>query len=152
MRVDSQFSTFKERRSEKMKDADFITNNKRVVEDFRANGGKGKNLSGLILVTIKGAKSGQPRIYPLMSVPDGENYIAVGSKGGSPKNPLWTNNLLAHPDVIVEVGDKKFTATARLLTGAEREQAFVKAVAVFPLYAEYQEKTTREIPVFLLER
>jgi len=65
---------------------------------------------------------------------------------------LWYHNLLAHPDVTVEVGNETFEATARLLTGDEREQAFAKAVAVFPPYGEYQKKTTRQLPVFLLER
>lgn len=87
-----------------------------------------------------------------MSVPYDDTYLAVASKGGAPKNPLWYYNLLAHPDVMVEVGNEKFEATARLLTGAEREQAFKQAVAVFPNYAELQKKTAREIPVFLLER
>ena len=87
-----------------------------------------------------------------MSVPDGDNYIAVASKGGAPENPLWFHNLLAHPDVTVEVGNETFAATARLLTDHEREQAFAKAVAVFPPYEGYQKKTARQIPVFLLER
>jgi F420H(2)-dependent quinone reductase len=126
--------------------------NRRVVEEFRANSGKVQGWGPLILLTIKGAKSGQMRVYPLMSVPYGDNYIAVASKGGAPKNPLWYNNLLAHPDVTVEVGNETFAVTARLLTGDEREQAFEKAVAVFPPYGEYQKRTTREIPVFLLER
>lgn len=128
--------------------SDWIENNRRVVEAFRANGGH----EPLILLTIKGAKSGQPRVYPLMSVPYGNTYLAVASKGGAPENPLWYNNLMAHPDVTVEVGTEKFAATARLLTGDERKQAFEKAVSVFPPYGEYQKKTSREIPVFLLER
>ena len=135
-----------------MSESDWIENNRQVVEEFRANGGKVEGEELLILLTIKGARSGQPRVYPLMRVSDGNNYIAVASKGGAPKNPLWYNNLMAHPDVIVEVGREKFPATARLLTGDEREQAFAKAVAVFPFYGEYQKKTEREIPVFLLER
>lgn len=135
-----------------MSTTDWIENNRRVVEEFRANGGKMKGWGSLILLTIKGAKSGQPRIYPLMSVPDGNNYLAVASKGGAPENPLWYHNLLAHPDITVEVGNKSFAATARLLAGDEREQAFAKAAIVFPLYGKYQQKTTRQIPVFLLER
>jgi len=135
-----------------MSDNNWVENNRQVVEEFRANGGHVQGGDALILLTVKGAKSGQPRVYPLMRVPDDANYIAVASKGGAPKNPLWYNNLLAHPDVTVEVGNEKFAATARLLTGNEREQAFTKAVAVFPPYGEYQIKTAREIPVFLLER
>ena len=131
---------------------DWIENNRRVVEEFRANGGKMQGWGPLILLTVKGAKSGQPRVYPLMSVPYGNNYLAVASKGGAPKNPLWYNNLLAHPDVTVEAGNEKFAATARLLTGDERKQAFAKAVSVFPPYGQYQKKTAREIPVFVLER
>src|SRR5215475_44739 len=80
----------------------------------------------------KGAKSGQPRVYPLISVPYGDNYLAVASKGGTPKNPQWYYNLVAHPDVTVEVGNEQFEATARLLAGDERAQAFTNAVEVFP--------------------
>ncbi len=129
-----------------------IEMNRGVIEEFRANSGKVQGWGPLILLTTKGAKSGQTRIYPLMSVPYGDNYLAVASKGGAPKNPLWYNNLLAHPNVTVEVGNETFTANARLLTGDEREQAFETAVAVFPPYAGYQKRTAREIPVFLLER
>lgn len=137
---------------QEMSNNDWIENNRRVVEEFRANGGKVQGGGSVILLTIKGAKSGQPRVYPLMRVPYDDNYIAVASKGGAPKNPLWYNNLLAHPDVTIEVGNEKFPARARLLTGDERKQAFAKAVSVFPPYGEYQKKTEREIPVFLLER
>ena len=135
-----------------MRDIDLIERNRLVVEEFRANGGQVQGWAPLILLTTRGAKSGEPRIYPLISVPYGDNYLAVASKGGAPKNPLWYYNQLAHPDVTVEVGNEKFEATARQLTGDERAKAFAKAVEVFPNYAEYQKKTEREIPVFLLER
>lgn len=131
-----------------MEDRMFIERNRQVVEEFRAKGGK----MPIILLTIKGAKSGQPRIYPLMSVPYEGTYLAVASKGGAPKHPMWYHNLVAHPDVTVEAEGEKFAATARLLSGEEREKAFAKAIIVFPNYAEYQKKTSREIPVFLLER
>jgi len=133
-------------------DSQRIQMNQRVIEEFRANSGKVQGWGPLILLTTRGAKTGQTRIYPLMSVPDGKNYIAVASKGGAPKNPLWYNNLLAHPDVTVENGAETFTAKARLLQGAERAQAFEKAVSVYPPYADYQKRTQREIPVFLLKR
>lgn len=135
-----------------MNDAAFIENNRRVVEEFRANGGKVGGREGVFLLTIKGAKSGQERIYPLMTVTYGDNYLAVASKGGAPKNPAWYHNLLANPDVTVEVGTEKFPATARLLSGEERAKAFIRAVEVFPNYAEYQKHTDREIPVFIIER
>jgi deazaflavin-dependent oxidoreductase (nitroreductase family) len=131
--------------------SEFIERNRQVIEEFHANKGK---VSGwdLILLTTKGAKSGETRIYPLMSVPYKDSYLAVASKGGAPNNPQWYYNLLAHPNVTVETGSEAFEATARLLSGQEREQAFQHAVAIFPNYAEYQKKTTREIPVFQLER
>ncbi len=135
-----------------MIDSKRIEMNQRVVEEFRANSGKVQGWGPLILLTTKGAKSGQTRIYPLMAVPYGDNYLAVASKGGAPKHPQWYNNLLAHPGVTVENGTETFTAHARLLSGAERDQAFEKAVSVYPPYAEYQKKTERQIPVFLLER
>ena len=126
--------------------------NNRVTEEFRANGGKVEGWGPLVLLTIKGAKSGVERVYPLMSVPYKGTYLAVASKGGAPENPAWYHNLLAHPEITVEVDAEKFTATARLLAGEEREEAFVAAAKVFPPYTEYQKKTKREIPVFLLER
>src|SRR5690242_11750008 len=124
-----------------MSDAAFIERNRQVVETFRANGGNVDGWGGILLLTIKGAKSGQERVYPLMSVPYGDSYLAVASKGGAPKNPVWYHNLLANPDVTVEVGSEKFPATARLLSGEERAKAFTRSIEVFPNYAEYQKKT-----------
>lgn len=135
-----------------MNDTQFIERNLKVVEEFRANGGKVPGWAPLILMTTKGAKSGQERIYPLMSVPYGDGYLAVGSKGGAPKHPQWYYNLLAYPDVTVEVDGEKFPARARLLSGEERAKAFEEAIKVFAPYADYQQKAPREIPVFLLER
>lgn len=126
--------------------------NKPVIEEFRANGGRVKGEGRLILLTTIGARTGQPRITPLMLVNDGDRLLAVASKGGHPKHPDWYLNLLAHPEVTVEVGNEKFTTTARVLSGDEREQAFKRAVEVFPPYGRYQEKTTRKIPVIALER
>ena len=135
-----------------MSETNRMTYNRRVVEEFRANGGKVQGWAPLILLTTKGAKSGQTRVYPLMAVPYEDDYLAVASKGGAPQNPMWYYNLLAHPEVTVEVGHETFAATARLLTGEEREHAFARAVAVFPPYGQYQQKTARQIPVFRLER
>ena len=129
-----------------------IEYNHGVVEEFRANGGKVQGWAPLILLTIKGAKTGQERVYPLMAVPYGNTYLAVASKGGAPEHPQWYHNLVANPEITVEAGDEKFAAKARLLEDDEREQAFAKAVTVFHNYADYQKKTSRQIPVFLLER
>jgi deazaflavin-dependent oxidoreductase (nitroreductase family) len=126
--------------------------NKAVIEEFRTHGGQVKGWAPLILLTTTGAKTGQPRIAPLMLVTDGDRILAVASKGGYPKHPEWYLNLLAHPEVTVEVGSEKFETSARILTGNEREQAFKRAAEVFPPYAEYQKKTEREIPVIALER
>ena len=126
--------------------------NQRVIEEFRANGGEVKGWGSLILMTTKGAKTGQERIIPLMNIPYGNAVLAVASKGGAVKNPEWYSNLLAHPEVKVEVGNETFTTTARVLTGEEREKAFIKAIEIFPPYAEYQKKAPREIPVIILER
>ena len=126
--------------------------NKPVIEEFRASGGRVKGWGQLILLTTIGARTGQPRVAPLMKVSDGNRLLAVASKGGDPKHPDWYLNLLAHPEVTVEVGNEKFTTTARVLTGEEREQAFKRAVEVFPPYGSYQKKATREIPIIALER
>ena len=135
-----------------MNEHEWMAYNRQVIEEFRAHGGEVQGWPPLILLTTKGARSNQTRIYPLMAVPDGDHYIAVASSGGAPKNPQWYHNLLAYPDVTVEVEKETFQATARLLTGKQREEAFAKAVAVFAPYGEYQKKTTRKIPVFLIER
>ena len=103
-------------------------------------------------MTTKGAKTGLPRIIPLMYVPYGNQILAIASKGGAINHPEWYHNVVSHPDVTVEVGDEKFETTARILTGAEREKAFEKAVEVFPPYGKYQKKAPREIPVIALER
>ncbi|GCE30199.1 hypothetical protein KDA_56830 [Dictyobacter alpinus] len=131
---------------------DWQKRNQQVIEDFRAHAGHVEGWSPLVLITMKGAKTGQERIVPLMRVQDGDRVLAVASKGGSPKHPEWYNNLVANPDVTVENGHDTYPATARILTGTEREKAFELAAKVFPPYAEYQQKTSREIPVFAIER
>jgi F420H(2)-dependent quinone reductase len=132
--------------------AEHLRRNKGVVETFRANGGRVEGWGPLILLTTTGAKSGQPRIAPLMLVEEEDRILAVASKGGFPKHPDWYLNLLAHPEVTVEVGSEKFTTTAKILSGDERAKAFKRAVEVYPDYAEYQTKTERELPVIALER
>jgi deazaflavin-dependent oxidoreductase (nitroreductase family) len=106
--------------------------NKAVIEEFRAHGGQVKGWAPLMLLTTTGAKTGRARIAPLMLVTDGDRLLAVASKGGHPEHPEWYFNLLAHPQVTVEVGSEKFETTARILSGNEREQAFRRAVEVFP--------------------
>jgi deazaflavin-dependent oxidoreductase (nitroreductase family) len=126
--------------------------NQLVTKEFRANGGEVAGSQPLMLLTTTGAKSGQPRIAPLILVTYGDGVLAIASKGGYPTHPDWYFNVLAHPEVTVEVGKEKFNTTSQILTGSEREKAFARAVEVFPPYAEYQKKTEREIPVIILNR
>jgi len=129
--------------------------NASVIEEFRKNQGKvGGPFAGmeLMLVTTKGAKSGKEIIFPVVYTKDENNYVIVASKGGAPTNPAWYYNLVAHPEVTVEVGTEKFQARATNVTGQERERLFDQHAKQYPNFNEYKEKTTRVIPVFLLER
>lgn len=106
----------------------------------------------VVVVTMLGATSGRPRRVPLMRVEHEGNYLAVGSKGGAPKNPQWVANIRKHPDhVSVLDGTEETPMTSRELTGQEREMWWERGVLAFPPYADYQVKTERTIPVFLLE-
>jgi deazaflavin-dependent oxidoreductase (nitroreductase family) len=126
------------------------------VDEYEGSGGTaGTTLreTGLpvVIVTNRGAKTGAVRKTPLMRVEHEGSYAAVGSKGGAPKNPVWVYNLRAHPEVVLQDGAQKWEMTAREVTGAEREQWWARAVAAYPPYAEYQLKTDRVIPLFVLE-
>jgi deazaflavin-dependent oxidoreductase (nitroreductase family) len=129
--------------------------NKTVIEEFRANGGKVASFGDapMVLLTTKGAKSGQTRINPLVSQPrdDGKLYV-IASAAGAPKSPDWYYNLVAHPEVEVEIGAERFTATATPITGAERDAIFNRQKEIFPQFAEYEASTTRTIPVVELLR
>jgi deazaflavin-dependent oxidoreductase (nitroreductase family) len=105
-----------------------------------------------LLLTTTGRKSGEKFIFPLFygDTSDG-GYIIVASKGGAPKHPVWYLNLVANPEVEVQVGTRKTKARARTVTGAERERLWEKALEFWPPYADYQKKTEREIPVVVLE-
>ena len=105
----------------------------------------------VVVVEVLGAKSGLWRKVPLMRVEHDGVYVAVASKGGAPEHPDWFHNISANPDVSVQDGTQTHEARARLITGAEREEWWPRCVEAFPPYAEYQTKTEREIPVFLLE-
>jgi deazaflavin-dependent oxidoreductase (nitroreductase family) len=134
---------------------DFNEFNKKVIDEFRANGGKvGKPFEGapMILVTHKGAKSGVERTTPLVYTQDGDRLVIIASKAGAPSHPAWYHNLVANPDVTVEVGTEKFPARATEVTGEERKRLYDAQAAQMSNFKEYQEKTTREIPVFVLTR
>ncbi|GAA2891220.1 nitroreductase family deazaflavin-dependent oxidoreductase [Streptomyces mexicanus] len=126
------------------------------VELYESSGGtKGTTLldTGLpvIVLTTRGARSGKIRKTPLMRVEHDGRYAVVASQGGAPKHPFWYFNLKADPRVELQDGPVKQDMTAREVTGAERAEWWERAVAAFPPYAEYQEKTSRQIPVFVLE-
>ncbi|WIM94948.1 nitroreductase family deazaflavin-dependent oxidoreductase [Actinoplanes oblitus] len=106
----------------------------------------------IVLLTSVGAKSGKLRKTPLMRVEHEGEYLVVGSLGGAPKNPVWVYNLRKNPHVELQDGAERHDYTARELSGAEREVWWARAVEAFPNYAEYQTKTDRLIPVFLLTR
>jgi deazaflavin-dependent oxidoreductase (nitroreductase family) len=131
---------------------DFQTN---VITEFRANGGKvGGMFEGtpMLLLTTTGAKSGQPRVAPVAYTTDGDRLVVIASKGGAPTNPDWFRNLVAHPIVTVELGAETFRARASVAESPERERLYDQHAAIMPGFAEYQRKTTRQIPVVVLER
>jgi proline iminopeptidase len=104
-----------------------------------------------LLLTTVGRKSGEKFIFPLYYAQVGNSYVIVASKGGAPDHPGWYKNLQAHPEVEVQVGTRKFKARARTATGEERNRLWQEALKVWPPYADYQKKTSREIPVVVLD-
>jgi deazaflavin-dependent oxidoreductase (nitroreductase family) len=129
--------------------------NSKIIQEFHANGGKvGGTFEGapLLLLTTTGAKSGQRRTTPLVYMPDGDRMIIFATKAGAPTNPDWYHNLVAHPQVTVEVGTETFEAASVVITGEERNRLYAQQAAKNPGFAEYETKTTRLIPVIALKR
>jgi deazaflavin-dependent oxidoreductase (nitroreductase family) len=129
--------------------------NQRVIADFRANGGKvGGQLENLplVLVTMTGAKSGRTITLPLAYSIDGDRIVVIASDSGAPNNPSWYHNLVAHPIVTVELSGKKYQAKATVAAGADRDRLFKQHADKLPIFNEYQKKTARRLPVFVLER
>lgn len=128
------------------------------VADYEASGGQRANTladTGLpvVIVTTRGNKSGKIRKTPLMRVEHNGQYALVASKGGAPSHPVWYYNLVADPEsVLIQDGPAPFTVSVRELDGDERTNWWERAVAAYPPYAEYQERTDRTIPVFLATR
>jgi deazaflavin-dependent oxidoreductase (nitroreductase family) len=129
--------------------------NTQIISEFRQNGGKvGGPFQGapMVLLHTTGAKSGAERVNPLVYQRLDDRSIAVfASKGGAPTNPDWYHNVLAHPAVTIEVGEATMTATARVARGEERDRIWAQQKQASPAFAEYEQKTTREIPVVILE-
>lgn len=107
--------------------------------------------SPIVLLTLRGAKSGKLRYTPLMRVEHNGSYLAVASKGGAPEHPTWYYNIKANPQLWLQDGTGTAEYAAREIEGEERAAWWERAVAAYPSYAEYQEKTDRQIPVFVLE-
>lgn len=133
--------------------------NTRIVDEFHAKAGRGVTGFGdhLLLLTTRGAKSGDTRTTPLAYHRDGERFVVAASKGGAPKHPAWYHNLVKHGEAEVEVaagdGTERFRVRARpIATGPERDRLYEAHAALMPGFREYPKKTTRVIPVVVLER
>ena len=130
--------------------------NQTIIDEFRANGGKvGGGFAGMpmVIITTKGAKSGQPRVNPLAALADDDGTLYIfASKAGAPTNPDWYHNLVANPEVQVEFRDDTFTAVATVLTGAKRTEIYDRQKTLVPGFAAYEAGTTRVIPVVALTR
>ncbi len=134
---------------------DFNEWNKAIMKEFRENAGKvGGDFEGapLLILHTTGAKSGKERENPLMYLPDGDDTYVFASKGGMPTHPDWYHNLVANPQVKVEVGTETYDATARVLDGDERDRVWTEQKQRFPQFAEYEKTTSRTIPVVALDR
>ncbi|HEY5423283.1 MAG TPA: nitroreductase family deazaflavin-dependent oxidoreductase [Ilumatobacteraceae bacterium] len=128
--------------------------NTRIIEEFRANGGKvGGQFAGapLLLLHTTGAKTGQARVNPMMYLADGDDHVVFASKAGAPTNPDWYHNLVANPRASIEVGDQTFNVVARVAEGETRERLWSRQKELYPGFADYEAKTTRQIPVVILE-
>jgi deazaflavin-dependent oxidoreductase (nitroreductase family) len=128
--------------------------NDKIIAEFRANGGKvGGQFEGapLLLLHSTGARSGQERVHPMMYQAVGSAYAVFASKAGAPDNPDWYHNLRAHPEALIEVGTETVPVTARILDPEEREPIWEKQKQDYPGFADYERKTSRVIPVVLLE-
>ena len=129
--------------------------NARIIEEFRANEGRlGGSWEGrdLLLLTTRGRRSGREYTTPMVYTRDGDRLLVYASQGGSPDHPDWYLNLVANPDVVVEVGSERYDAVATPLEGTEREREYAAQAKRVPQFAEYQKKTDRVIPVVALSR
>jgi deazaflavin-dependent oxidoreductase (nitroreductase family) len=129
--------------------------NKQTIDAFRSNGGKGVGHFGdkLLLLTTRGAKSGQVRTRPVVYHRDGDRYVIAASMGGAPKHPAWYHDLVKHRQAEVEVGTEKFKVRATpIAKGPERDRLYNAHGKNFAAFKDYPAKTTRVIPVIVLER
>lgn len=128
--------------------------NQKIIEEFWANGGKvGGQFEGapMLIMHTTGAKSGKERVIPVMYQPVGDDMAVFASKAGAPSNPDWYHNLVAHPDVTIEVGSDTAAVRARVTKDDKRESIWTRQKELYPQFAGYEAATTREIPVIILE-
>jgi deazaflavin-dependent oxidoreductase (nitroreductase family) len=134
---------------------DYKDFNEKNIAEFRENHGRvGGQFEGapLLILHTTGAKSGKPRTNIMMYLADGDRYLVFASKAGADSSPDWYFNVRAHPEVRIEVGDEQFDAVATELEGDERDAKYAEQARRYPGFAEYQQKTTRKIPVVALSR
>jgi deazaflavin-dependent oxidoreductase (nitroreductase family) len=128
--------------------------NAKIIEEFRANAGNvGGQFEGapLLLLHSVGARSGLPRLNPMMYQPVGDSYAVFASKAGADTNPDWFHNLIANPEATIEVGTRTIEVTARVLDDAERDPVWQEQKRRYPGFADYETKTSRVIPVVVLD-
>lgn len=132
---------------------DWAAFNRPVIERFRKDGGRASGKSPVLLLTTTGARTARERVNPLNFSRDGDRYVVMASKGGSPTHPDWYHNLVAHPMVIVEADGERFTARAKLSEGVERRRLLKIHSTAMPFFGAYERRVKRrEIPVIVLER
>ena len=129
--------------------------NDRIIEEFRAKGGKlpgPAEASALLLLHTRGARTGAERVNPVTYQPLADGWAIFAAHAGAANNPAWFHNLVAHPETIIEIGTETVPVRARVATGEERQRIWERQTAFYPRFAKYQEQTSREIPVVILER
>ena len=129
--------------------------NRTIIEEFRSNGGRiGGNFEGrpVLLLSTTGARTGLPRLNPVMYLADGDRWLVFATKGGNPKHPDWYHNLVANPAVTIEVGTETIEARAEVIAGEERDRLYAMQAERYPQFGEYERRTSRTIPVIAISR
>src|SRR4051794_15678834 len=130
--------------------SDMLAYNRTLIEQFRADGGASMGDRRLLLLTTTGRRTGRPRTSPMMYVPDGDRLLVIASNAGAPAHPWWFANLLAEPDVTVEVPGRTYAACATPLTGDDYDRQWARIKEQYPFFAEHEVKAGRQIPVVAL--
>ena len=129
--------------------------NQGVIEEFRSRGGRvGGNFEGapILLMHTVGAKTGEERVTPVMYLADGERWVVFASRAGAPNSPGWYHNLVAKPDMAIEVGTETIDVRATIASHEERDPLYARQAAAYPQFGEYEKRTSRKIPVVIFTR